>query len=272
MRLAVSNIAWEPQDDEAVAEVLRQEGVDAVEVAPSKIWPDVAAAQLPDAVRAREAWQARGMDVLATQALLFGRPELVLFGDDAARGQLVEHLCHVVRLAGSLGARRHVFGSPRNRRRDGLDVQTAQRLAAEAFATVGDAAQESGGALVLEANPVAYGADFLTSAHEAAALVAAIDSAGVRLHLDSACMALSGDDAAECVDRYADLLGHVHLSVPELGPVGEVPDPHHPALLKALARNGYDGVVSIEMRPTATPVDSVRAAVRYANDLLSSVA
>ena len=38
-RLAVSNIAWEPHEDDAVAEVLRREGVTGVEIAPTKWRP-----------------------------------------------------------------------------------------------------------------------------------------------------------------------------------------------------------------------------------------
>ena len=38
MKLAVSNIAWEPDEDEAVYTLMQKYGVTGVEIAPTKIW------------------------------------------------------------------------------------------------------------------------------------------------------------------------------------------------------------------------------------------
>ena len=46
MRLSVSNIAWDVEEDDAVAEVLRDLGVDQVDLAPGKYFPDPAAARM----------------------------------------------------------------------------------------------------------------------------------------------------------------------------------------------------------------------------------
>lgn len=268
MRLAVSNIAWDADDDEAVAAVLRDAGIDAVEIAPPKAFPDPATADVDDARRYRARWESLGMSVLSTQALLFGRPELLLFGDDAQREAFTAHLEHVLVLGAELGARAQVFGSPKNRRRGDLPADRAFDVACEVFGRLGEHAQRHGTALCLEANPPQYGADFMTSAHDAAAVVAAVDSPGLRLHLDTACMQLAGDDLRACAEQYAELVAHVHLSEPDLGPVG-APNPAHRELLAALRGAGYDGGVSVEMRATQTPVESVRTAAGYAAGLLS---
>lgn len=264
----MSNIAWDPADDGEVATILLGAGVDAVEVAPTKAWPDPRAAGVPDAQGERERWADLGLDVVATQALLFGRPDLQLFGADDVRQQMADHLAHVLTLGAAMGASAQVFGSPRNRRREALPAQDALARAVDFFKEVGAGAQAAGTAVVIEGNPEEYGADFLTSAHEAAALVMAVDSPGVRLHLDTACMVLAGDDPVECVHRYASLLAHVHLSSPGLGPVGDRDDPVHASVVEALRDVRYQGTVSVEMRPTSDPVASVRAAARYAGALV----
>lgn len=270
MRLAVSNIAWDADDDAAVAAVLQQAGLDAVEVAPPKAFDDPATADLDDARRYRERWTSLGMSIVSTQALLFGRPDLLLFGDADQREAFTAHLEHVLLLGAELGARAQVFGSPKNRRRGDLPAEQASAVACEVFGRLGEHAALHGTALCLEANPPQYGADFLTSAHDAAAVVAAVDSPGLRLHLDTACMQLAGDDLRACAERYAPLVAHVHLSEPELGPVG-TPNPGHRELLSALRDAGYDGSVSVEMRATATPVTSVRTAATYAAGLLAEL-
>lgn len=265
----MSNIAWDPADDSEVAAVLRGAGVDAVEVAPTKRWPDPRTADVQAARDERFRWHDLGLDVVSTQSLLFGRPELALFGAPDVRRTFVQYLSHVVALGGALGARAQVFGSPRNRRREDLPPEQAFDIAVSVFHDVADVAEAAGTTLVIEANPAEYGADFLTSSHEAAALVEAVDRPGVRLHLDTACMLLAGDDPTACVHRYAHLLAHVHLSEPELGPVGESESAAHVAVLHALAEVGYEGNVSVEMRPTATAVASVGVAAAYAVELLA---
>lgn len=269
MRLSISNIAWEPDQDEEVAEKLCSAGVSAVEIAPTKAWPDVREAGPEDGRAEAERWRGLGLEIVAMQALLFGRPELQLFGSDDSRKLLVDHLAHVLALGGAMGADAHVFGSPRNRRRDGLPLADALAVAVDVFGELAGVAEQHGTTLCIEANPAEYGADFLTSAHEAAELVAVVGRPGVRLHLDTACMQIVGDDVSACVREYAELLHHVHLSEPELGPVGDQPNPHHAEVVRSLAEIGYGGVVSIEMRPTQTPAASVEVAVQYAAGLLS---
>lgn len=268
MRIAVSNIAWSPEHDEQVADVLLSAGVSAVEIAPTKAWADLREADTGDAESYRGHWSRLGMDIVSTQSLLFGRPDLVLFGDETQRRGFLEHLRHVLDLGAALGARAQVFGSPRNRLRGALSAHEAFAVAAEAMTELAVHAEARGTTLVVEANPAAYGADFLTSAHEAAALVSAVDRPGLRLHLDTACMQLAGDDAVQCVQRYAEILAHVHLSEPELGPVGVTARAMHGDVLAALRAVGYDKTVSVEMRPTGTPVASVQSAAVYAVSLL----
>lgn len=267
MRLAVSNIAWERADDDAAAAVLRGAGIDAVELAPTKAWPDPRTADLAAAHAERDRWQARGLTVRSTQSLLFGRPELQLFGP--GQEDLIAHLELVLGLGAAMGAGPQVFGSPRNRRRGDLPLEQALPVAVAAFTRLAVTAAGLGTTLVLEANPEQYGADFVTSAHEAAALVAAVDHPGLRLHLDTACMALAGDDPVACVHRYAHLLAHVHLSEPDLGPVG-APNPVHTSVVRALRDVGYTAGVTVEMRPCADPLAGLQRAAAYAARLLES--
>ena len=54
----------------------------------------------------------RGVSVVALQALLFGRPDLVLFESPERRSATLDYLEGVLRLASWLGAGPLVFGSP----------------------------------------------------------------------------------------------------------------------------------------------------------------
>jgi D-psicose/D-tagatose/L-ribulose 3-epimerase len=261
MRLAVSNIAWDDADQAKLLPVLRAARVSGIEVAPTKLWPDWVGATPAAAAGARDAFADQGFAVPALQSILFGRPDLHLFGEPSG---LVAHIGQVAALAGALGASLMVFGSPRNRLRGELAPAEAMRRAALVFRDIGAVCAAAGTTLGIEANPAEYGGDFLLTWREAAELVALVDHPCIRLHLDTACTLMAGDDPVEAARACAGLIGHFHVSAPRLGPVGEDNGIDHLGIAAALRAGGYDGWISVEMRRTDTPVDSVRQAVEYA--------
>src|SRR4051812_46579534 len=113
MRLAISNIAWPSGDDAVVAPLLVEHGAEGVELAPTKVWPRPLEASAAEVRAYRAWWERRGLRLVALQALLFGRPDLTLFGDPATRRRTVDYLKGMISLAAALGAGPLVFGAPR---------------------------------------------------------------------------------------------------------------------------------------------------------------
>ncbi|MBN9210085.1 MAG: sugar phosphate isomerase/epimerase [Microbacterium sp.] len=275
--LAVSNIAWDATEEADVARALRDRGVRRVEIAPTKVFEDPT--DVSDAAIAdyRGFWEAHGIDVVAFQSMLFGYPDLSIFGDEAVVRATVERLGAFIDLAGRMGAGRLVFGSPRNRRRPaGMDDEEIQDAAIAVFGELGRRAADAGVIFCIEPNPPQYGCDFVTTAAEGERLVRAVAHPGFGLHLDVAGMTLAGDTPAEAVRSAADVLCHYHVSAPDLGPIErDVVD--HVSAFRALAETSYSGTVSIEMRPgdpgeavsrVESAVDLARAAaVRAGLDL-----
>jgi sugar phosphate isomerase/epimerase len=264
MKLAVSNIAWDAADEPRLLPLLAASGVTGIEIAPTKIWPDWRGATPADAARWRASLAAKGFAVPALQSILFGRPDLTVFGNPTG---LVAHIAEVAALAGALGAAALVFGSPRNRLRGSLSQPEAMRQAAPVFRAIGAACVAAGTCLCIEANPPEYGGDFLLTWREAADLVALVDHPGVGLHLDTACTAMAGDDPVEAAAACAPHLRHFHISAPNLGPVGADPEDltiDHAGIAAALRSGGYAGWVSIEMRRADDPMESVPRAVTFA--------
>lgn len=271
MRFAVSNIAWAPALDDAIAAELLDAGAAGVEIAPTTIWPDPLVSTVEDRRACRDRWLNRGLPILSLQSLVFGRPDLQLF-DPRTRGALKDRLLGILEVARDLGAGPLVFGSPRNRTRGALTAEAALEIAVPFFREVGDAAGRIGVTLCIEPNPPVYACDFVTTAAEGRALVEAVGSPGFRLHLDAAGMYLAGDDAAAEIASSAAVLGHVHLSAPNLGPVEAGSSPvDHRAVIAALRAAHYDGVVAVEMRAASDPAASlerVRHAARFVAELV----
>jgi len=260
VRIAVSSIAWAAEEAEAALDALVAGGAQGVEIAPTTIWPGWDGATVAAAREVRARLAGRGLAVPALQSVLFGRAELQVFGDAAP---LVAHVARVAGLAGALGAGVMVFGSPRNRLRGEMGAEAAMERAVPVFRALGEVCAAEGTALGIEANPAAYGGDFLLRWREAAELVARVGHPGVVLHLDTACTALAGDDPAEAAAACGAGLAHFHVSAPQLAAVEAGNPIDHAAVAAALRAAGYGGWVSVEMRRSEPAVAAVARALDF---------
>jgi sugar phosphate isomerase/epimerase len=249
MRLAISNIAWDAVEDEAIVKLLHRFGVDAIDVAPGKYFSEPAKATDEDIVHIRNWWSERGIEITGMQALLFGTTGLNVFGLPEVQDAMLQHLTAVCRIGGALGAKRLVFGSPKNRDRSGLSDQVAMDMAVSFFRRLGDIAQNHGVIICLEPNPTCYGANFMTTSAETAQVVDRIAHPAVWMQLDTGAVAINGEDPAAVLQDYAAFIGHVHASEPDLLPLGDG-GTNHGQMFAALKQHLPDHVVSIEMLAT----------------------
>lgn len=249
MRLAISNIAWDTAEDEAIAALLRRFGVDAIDIAPSKYFPEPAKATDEEIARVKHWWSERGIEITGMQALLFGTTGLNVFGSSEIQDAMLQHLNSVCRIGAGLGAKRLVFGSPKNRDRTGLSDQTAMDMAVSFFRRLGDAAQSYGVVICLEPNPACYGANFMTTSAETAQVVEQIAHPAVKMQLDTGVVTINDEDPGTVLQDSASLIGHVHASEPDLLPLGDG-GTDHGKIAKALELRLPNHVVSIEMLAT----------------------
>lgn len=265
MRVAISHIAWDRDEDEAVAALLARHGVDAIDIAPTTYFAEPGAAKDAELASVRGWWADRGIGITGMQALLYGAQGLNLFGSPQVQDAMLERLGWACRIGGAVGATRLVFGSPRNRDRTGLDDDEARTAAIPFFRRLGDIAASHGVIVCLEPNPPRYAANFMTTAAETAAVVRGVAHAAIRMQLDTGALAISGEDAGAVLDAHASLVGHVHASEPDLVPLGDGGTPHA-AIARHLRRHLPHHVVAIEMLPTKDEphLASIERAVRVA--------
>jgi sugar phosphate isomerase/epimerase len=263
MRLAFGNIAWSPDEDGAVAEQLRDNGFEGIEVAPTRLWPNWDGATPQAAAASARAIREAGFTTPSFQSLLFGRPDLQVFGSHRQQADLLAHLGMVAKLAAAMQAKVLVFGSPKNRDRGELTPAQAMQSAIPFFRQAGQLCAEVGVTLAIEANPVCYGCNFVTHWREAEELVRQCKHPGIGLHLDTACTLLAGDDPVAAVSQVVDILVHVHASEPDLGAFSS-PRTDHLAMGQALKAAAYGGWCSVEMRRTSTALASIQEAARLA--------
>lgn len=249
MRLAISNIAWDVTEDEALADLLQRFQVDAIDIVPSKYFPRPSEVTEADILKVRQWWKERGIEITGMQALLFGTTGLNVFGPPESRAALLLHLGAVCRIGAILGAPRIVFGSPKNRDRSGLSDAETLATAASFFRRLGDLAAAQGVMICLEPNPTCYGANFMTTSQETAQVVSHIAHPAIQMQFDTGALTINGEDPAAVLQMGASLIGHVHASEPNLLPLGDGNSDHY-AMCRALSQHLPYHLVTIEMVAT----------------------
>ena len=266
LRLAISNIAWSGNDNVVLA-LIASAGACGVEVAPGKLggWTEVSGEKI---TAYRDLCAAYGLSIPSFQAILFGKPELQLLGEQRVFSAMKVHMQRVAELASAAGAGVMVFGAPANRLLLGHSVEDGEQIAGERLRELAEIVWAEGVSIGLEAVPSDYGGEIITDYRTSLNIVQSVAHPGLIFHLDAACTWLAGDSLADAIAISSKALRHFHISQPQLGDFAEPADYHRDAG-DALARIEYGGWASIEMRETARPEESIRLAIREARRLYS---
>ena len=264
MKLAVSSIAWEPAHDAAVRAMLAHRGVRGIELTPLKYWPagvDVAPHVLADY---KAQWSDAGISIVALQGILFGMPELQLFGSPSQQAALEAHLAAIARLASALGAGILVFGAAKNRLRGALTEDEAIAAAVPLLRRVASVCTDVGITLCIEPNPPRYGGDFVHTSADAMRLVREVDHFSFGLHLDAGAFAINAESDSEVIEA-ARHARHFHISEIDLVPTGSGTVDHR-RLGRLLRLAAFERWHSIEMTPVAAEpvVEALGQAVNVA--------
>lgn len=261
MKLAVSNIAWRPADRDLAYAILRDHGVEGLEIAPGLFFDGAADPFDPSADEVAAAlgpMERAGLQLVSMQSLLFGVSGAALFEGDAARERLITAMLRTIALAERLAIPNLVFGSPRQRVIPAnMMVAEAENSAVATFRRLGDAAAKARTCIAIEANPEAYGTNFLNRVAQAEAFVRKVDHDAIRLIVDVGTLHMNGDfdQIEDIAGRALDVISHVHMSEPDLAPAPADID-QATRIFCALARSGYQHWTSIEMRaPESRPLD-----------------
>lgn len=251
---AISCIAWPNEQHEQVSALLQKFKILALEAAPGLFSCPLDAVTSEQIYAEKQFWAEKNIAIQAMQALLYGRPELNLFGTAHEREILASYLQKVFKVAQGLGAKSLVFGSPKNRQRGKLALPEALTIAVEFFSKIAPYAHEQGCTLCIEANAKDYQCDFITNHTEAIELVQAVNKQGFGLQIDAGVMQMN-NEKPEMLAKQLDAAGimpqHVHISMPFLEPVTMDAYPLFSELKRQLDKREYKGFYSIEMKCVA---------------------
>lgn len=257
MKYAVCNELFEGSDLQSCLQLARNLGYTGLEVAPFTLGPT--ASQIPAQRRSEYCRLVEdcGMEIIGLHWLLAKTKGFHLTTDEAlVQHRTADYLRALVDLTADLGGMVMVLGSPAQRNFPAtMTHDRAMANAAEVLRGIVPALESAGVRLAIE--PLGPGeGNFLNHASQARALIDAIASPNVRLHLDVKAMSSEGIPIDQIIRDNADLLIHFHANDPNLlGPgMGEI---DQQPIFQALNDIAYPGWVSVEVFDYTPGVETI---------------
>jgi D-psicose/D-tagatose/L-ribulose 3-epimerase len=247
LRHAICNEVFENWNFAEACRAIRRAGYSGIEIAPFTLAEDPATLTPPRRREFRDIIASEGLQFVGLHWLMVSPKGLHVTTPDAdLRCRSWQHIRHLIDLCADLGPNGIlVFGSPNQRAATGgLSPADATRHFVDGLAAVAPHAGERGVTILMEALPLGQ-CDVVTSLAEAAALVRRIDHPAIRTMFDCHNAVDETEPHAVLVERFYDLIRHVHVN--EL-------DGRHPGtgsydfkpLFDVLRRREYGGWVSLE--------------------------
>jgi sugar phosphate isomerase/epimerase len=257
MKYAICNETFEGTSHREGLELARELGYSGVEVAPFTLGLDAREISKQARRDYRSMVEDIGMTIIGLHWLLAKTHGFHLTTQDASvRAKTADYFKCLIELCSDLGGDVMVLGSPLQR--NFVPPMTHEQAMANAVDVIQQFVPElenSNVRLAIEPLGPQEG-NFLNHASQARAMIQAIDSPNVRLHLDVKAMSSEGPAIELIVRENADLVIHFHANDPnKLGPgMGQL---DQAPIFKALSDIRYSGWISVEVFDYSPGVETI---------------
>ncbi len=261
MKLSISNIAWDKEQDEEMYKYLSDNKVDGIEIAPTRIIQEEPYSHIQEAKEyAKNLKDKYNLEISSMQSIWYGKQEKI-FENQQERENLIEYTKKAIDFAEAIRCTNLVFGCPKNRVIN--NIQQDYQIALQFFNIIGNYAKNKGVYFSIEPNPTIYNTNFITTTQEAIDLVKDLNNSNVKINLDLGTIIQNGENI-NILDGTIDLINHVHISEPNLEYI-QKRDLHN-QLLTLLIKNNYKGYISIEMK-NQNNISKVKEIIQYVNKI-----
>jgi D-psicose/D-tagatose/L-ribulose 3-epimerase len=264
-RHATCNEGFKDWDFAQAAGTIRKIGYTGIELAPFTLAEDATTLSAEKRREYRRIIESEGLTFVGLHWLLVGPKDIhVTTPDRAIRERSWQYVHGLIDLCADLGPNGvMVFGSPKQRASTGgISPQEAKKHFVEGLAGLADHAAQRGVTVLVEALSPDQ-TDVVTSLAEAVEVVQTINHPAIRTMFDTHNAVAETEPHDVLVDRYFDLIRHVHVNEmdgrrPGLGDYDFKP------VLRVLKRRNYQGWVSLEAFDfTGGPDKVVEESLRY---------
>ena len=262
MKVTISNIAWQPENDAEMYAFLKEKKCSGIEIAPTRIFPENPYSDLNRVANFREELQSDyGLQVVSMQSICFGRNEAIFSSEDE-RNSLLEYIKQSIDFASVLGCNNLVFGSPKNR-----NINPNQgEIALAYFSEIGKYAAEKNTIFAFEPNPVIYGTNFINTTNQAVDFVKECNVDGLKVNFDLGTVIYNEENLSVLEDNLK-WINHIHISEPYLEEIQK--RSLHQELASILRKGKYANYISIEMKG-GSELEKIKDIIQYTQDVFKN--
>ncbi len=260
MKLSISNIAWDSENDKKVYELMKKYSYEGLEIAPTKVFFENPYEKLEKADMWRKDLNDKyGFKISSMQSIWYGKKER-LFGTNEERKELQNYTEKAIDFAKMIECKNLVFGSPKNRN---LEENENSGKAKEFFKSIGEYAFKNNTVIGMEANPTIYNTNYINDTKSALELIKTVDSRGFLLNLDIGTVISNNENIEEILGN-VEYINHVHISEPWLKIIEK--REIHKKLKSILKNENYKGFVSIEMAKVEK-IEEIEKVMEYVREV-----
>ena len=243
--------------------LLGRVGVEFVELAPTRYFDLKKPVESRKVIGVRDFWESEGLRVAAMQSVFY-QSGFNLFASKNVRREMLEWFHRVCEIAQILGSKFLVLGAGANRDPGQYGLSEASQIAGDFFSRLGDVAAEYDQIACIEPSPIAYGGRYLVSAAEVRDFVELLGHPNLLMQFDSGSLEINGELNFLTVERVWPMIGHVHLSAPNLVPLQLDPSTVNNAT-NLLRQIGCEKGVTVEMLPdkSFSVLEQIQSAADY---------
>jgi sugar phosphate isomerase/epimerase len=212
MKLSISNLFWEHDDNDYFYHKLNSLSIKYLEIAPKKtflMFPKLDKNLTKNYLRDLKV--KFNLKIVSLQSIMFGETAN-LFHSKFDRNYLYNLTKDIIDFASYIECENIVFGNPKNR--DGYN-KIFENEAHQFFYSLGCYAKEKKVILSIEPNPVIYNTNFLNSNIETLDFIKKVNQSHIRMNLDIGSMIYNNESIDSLIGSY-ELINHIHISEPYL--------------------------------------------------------
>jgi sugar phosphate isomerase/epimerase len=247
MKLAVSNLAWDAQDNQEVFKLLNDLDINNVEGVLSKIdsWDNLTKEKIQ---YYSDLLKDNNLGINSLQSLFFN----VKCDDISNVDVILTHFQRLIDYSKILSVNVLVFGTPSLRKK----INEWENYLIEIFTKLDEMLEGTGIYVLIEPNSKVYGGEFFHNLSEITDFILTNKLKNIKTMIDTHNLLLEGYDPVTEIETHYPLINHIHISEEKLKPLTD--HSFHIKFSNKIKSMGYNKTVTYELNKCDNLQDTLK--------------
>lgn len=203
MNLAISNLAWDKEEQNEMFDFLKKNGINTIESIFTKIdeWENLNNKSIHEY---KKNLDAKNINISSFQSIFYK----TICNDINNESQIIEHFKKIIFFAEKLSAKVLVFGSPNLRKLNDSKSDNIDRIFKKLDETISDSSIK----ICIEPNSKIYGGHFFYNLEEIVNFIKNNELKNIKSMIDTHNSLLEGFNPIDELNKFYDYVYHVHVS------------------------------------------------------------